>query len=275
MLDLTYFSEEFSEIVYRDKTVGWICNINNEFGISVSGGVSKQKEIAYQIAKAEFLERSEVEQLWKDSKTQKEWLLDSYPSCSGFAFGFDDQKTFFRSAFEAVERWAWSKWIDEKVGFMKVIDYVPGKLEQTLLSCFSKVTFMKGSVTAKVNGENFNLCLYIVLGETEKGVFPGSRVTVNSDDNPFEHAVVESWRHFKIYTHRVESKSTFYNRISYFGENKSEAFKQIPKYNSDQVLTPFNLEFSKRKITSEGFLWRCLSKKYFCWSKGKVNRFVY
>jgi len=74
------------------------------------------------------------------------------------------------------------------------------------------------------------LSLVIFLGMTDKGIFPGSRVSTNSDEL-YEHPVIEAHRNlinFKLNNEStVNTGDIIEQRSMYFGQNKKLAFEQI------------------------------------------------
>ncbi len=89
----------------------WHVSVVNQFGITC-GGLSNLREHAIRIGISEYIERFEFSRLLNTS-ISSQFLLDKFPSTCGFAAGFNSLKTKKRSIAEAVERWCWSKWVDE------------------------------------------------------------------------------------------------------------------------------------------------------------------
>lgn len=253
----------------------------NENGDSFSGGTSSDKEIALRIAVAESFERSLFYIIANDEKLKKEFEIIKFPSSSGFAAGFEDCSTRFRAICESVERWAWSKWIDEH---FEILEEVPNqklsKLTNHLMNDFIDFKWLRKEFQIEVSStETMKLTLVIFLGLTEDGIFPGSRVSTNFDDL-YEHPVIEAHRNlinFKINHENSNSAGDIIEQRSmFFGKNKKIAINQIKKAIKKDWPNPsiFLLKKFETNI-HEVFLYRCLLNDFVGWHEGARDRFVY
>ncbi|MDC1175653.1 hypothetical protein OAT67_09655 [Bacteriovoracaceae bacterium] len=250
----------------------WHTNISNKKGLSVAGGFHACKDTSYQIAYSELCERLRVREL--SNICPESWKLDLYAGSSGFAFGFDDRATFLRALCEATERWAWSEWIDKRNMPLNRNEYTSvSMVDNVLFSNFERVSTYECPIDVNFKGTEFKLWFYVVLGETDKGIFPGSRVSFEKGVG-HEHASIEAWRHYKIYESgkKIENDH-FYSRIFYFGENKIDALKQLD--HSSETSPICNISFSKCEKIYDGYLWRVLNTDYISWDYGDEKRFVY
>src|SRR3990167_4634158 len=107
------FLEEAPIVDEKANTIGWHSSVLNLEKNALSSGCAETREVARRIAIAEAIERAMFKRMLA-SPQAKEFCLDQIPSSSGFAVGFEKEATAFRSLCEAVERWAWSQWIDER-----------------------------------------------------------------------------------------------------------------------------------------------------------------
>lgn len=210
-------------------------------------------------------------------------LLDQFPSSCGFAFGFDHEQTVERSQLEAVERWAWSKWIDLKFPLeeLRPADIHLSGIAESLFSQFSSFRiFQSGPIWIEFEGRRSGpVRLFVCLGFSGAGVFAGSRVS-RPDMFNWDHPATEAWRHMivarGIQDLSLKSEDIIMDRISYFAENKAHALGQI----STGADTPWPIA----KIISQwrfiepmtgGVLIRHLCEDYIGWHIGGRTRFVY
>ena len=257
----------------------WQSTVIKKNGVAIGSGTSTNKNTARRIAIAETLERKYVKELINNS-SKDQFLLNEYPTTCGFAFGFEQNPTKGRAIAEAVERWVWSKWINEKY---KIETHHPTKDELGAMGgyfhkTFDSITFFNRQLNLKVNGGIVKLQIGISIGEKDQGVFPGSRVTT-INENVWEHALLESWRHFHIFqkTDRKQLDSNFaFRRVVYFGENKKEAYAQIKRANRNDWPEP-ELRLLKQYDCSNNrlILYRALCKDFEGWHNGGDNIFIY
>lgn len=260
----------------------WHASILSADTITITGGYSESPELAIQIGLAELIERYEVNQLSKDPKLKKEFFLDTHNSSCGFAAGFSSSSTQLRAIAEAVERWGWSKWIDDGFSMQKLeAEEVKSlSLPNLFTKNFNELICFKKAIPIRVNQFlELDLSLCVLLGLTEDGVFPGSRVDISSD-LCWSHAALEAWRHFHIsLDERSRNRKNFpFNRIHCFANNKSAALSQIPESDSTNRVWPIPRVLTLKKVRNLDpsiHVWRCLIDNYINWNSGDEKRFVY
>lgn len=233
------------------------------------------------MAVAEAFERSFFYKIICDEKLKMELDLVNYPSTSGFAAGFDETSTRFRAICEGVERWAWSKWIDEHFKIEEDIGKkLNSKLTAHLLNDFTDCKWFRKDFFVEVSpAEKIKLSLVIFLGLTNDGIFPGSRVSTKID-NLYEHPVIEA--HRNLINSKLRDQNTrgtgdiIEQRVFYFAKNKKLALEQIAMA-SKQNWPELQLSLLKNIQTNipEIFLYRCLFKNFIGWHEGARERFVY
>ena len=130
-----------------------------------------------------------------------------------------------RSIAEAVERWIWSKWIDEHyyISKVEILNSNLSELSQHHRSFFDQVLFYQMPIDVEIDGRLNPMKIGITLGLLKDGIFPGSRVC-SINESPWEHALTESYRHLQIFNNqstRFIGKGIVYDRINFFGKNKS------------------------------------------------------
>jgi hypothetical protein len=271
--------EEAPILSSEDCTViGWHSSVFDKNGIS-GGGLHTNKKTARRIATAEAAERKYFK-LLANSDQGADFYIPEFPTSCGFAAGFESENTRFRAIAEGVERWAWSKWIDEHfyIPKVEVLSSELTPLSKEFSSNFDKVSYYKITIDASHIPDFFqNVTLGIAICEKDGGIFPGSRVSTTGDD-PWQHAILEAWRHLKIfnqYKSIAELKSPF-DRIVYFGKNAAEAYNQINCAMKPCWEKPKILIIKEFRPTIELFkMWRCLIDGYVGWHSGRKDRFVY
>jgi hypothetical protein len=294
LLNKEVSSLDVSAIVNESKvTVGWDCYFIDKSGRAIAGGTAKDVETAKRIAVAECFERAIFPRLFDDRAVVLNLLLNESPSTSGFAAGFDRRSTAYRSACEAVERWAWSKWIDD--GFaLPEVRVLPGMtpLARHFLRRFDSHRCFQKTLDVSFDFEfPRKITFSVFLGIKGDGVFPGSRVTVNSDES-WEHGVVEAVRNLKNFELGLgadgdgigrgaverdgESESIIGRRILFFGKNLGVAEKQISLATRGDWPRPV-MRIHREVATGipELFLYRSLCADFVHWHLGDVSRFVY
>lgn len=260
------------------RCLGWHTVITTQGGI-VGGGINVDKNISRRIAVAEVLERKYFREIAK-SNERVEFLIDEFPTTCGFAAGFDVEKTRFRALSEAVERWIWSKWIDQGyyISGIEVLDLELTEISKYFVGKFDKVLFFKKRiVTDSISNFVPSVSFGAVIAIKDGGVFPGSRV-VSLGEDAWEHGLVEAYRHLLIFNNKknnVELSFPF-SRIVHFGSNMREAIRQINQANKPVWPSP-ELLVDKRFYTpiSEVVIHRALMKDFIGWERGHVSRFVY
>lgn len=289
------FKEEAIENDLK-QVVGWHSTCFDNGNVPLSGGTHSSRNTARQIALAELIERRLFRKLLGLGSNVKFLYLDEYPSTSGFACGFNREKTKWRAVCEGLERWAWSKWIDGGFALDKARDPRISELGRVLLSPFSRLFFFDRDFeidwshfpleqeSLKIYEERLFTPLRVIfrvfIGETPSGVFAGSRVNLDNDA-AWEHEIVEAHRNYTNYClikngHlKVPSNNWFLNRVLFFGDNGRVAHEQINGSTNRMWPAPEVLFLSNIDTEIDGvFLWRCLFKDYVHWGKGAVDRFV-
>ncbi len=254
-------------------------------GEIIASGCGELKETALRICIAEAFERGLVMKINLDSKMKEAFHIDRNPTTCGFAAGFESEKTKYRAVAEGLERWAWSQWIDKKCALeLSSLDKNKlNNLSKIFLSGFIDFNCYKKVFDLTIDGTNQNFELFIFLGFTKDGIFPGSRVTINGDpEENWNHSILEAHRCLKNF--KLNSNIDLYqddiiaHRAIYFGRNKDLALKQIHASQQTNNLWPrpsiaLLKEYTKYKINI--YLWRCLMNDYQGWHIGDEKRFVY
>ena len=253
-------------------------NINDE---TLSGGTHTDRAISLRICVAELLERYFFKKIC-DLENANTFLIDEFPSTSGFAAGFDNESTKFRAICEGLERWAWSQWIDGHyiLPKMEAIENT-NMLSRTLLKDFDSFELYSRRFCVSINNKKANFEFLVFLGFKNNGIFAGSRVS-SSKDNLIEHAIIEAHRNLKnaeFYKNnpdKIDMNSPIVARLIYFSNNKITALNQINQStiaNWPQPKVALLKDFSTN--LESVYLWRCLFSNYIGWHLGDETRFVY
>ena len=268
------------------ENIGFHSSLITTDNLPFAGGSAKDLNQARRICAAESIERAIFYKCLKTPNDVNKLLLDKYPTTCGFAAGFEEKKTIFRAICEAVERWAWSKWIDE--GYKITTVNMP-KLNDTskyFLSQFEEVLFFKTNI--KLNSYllpkyiSNDLIWTVVIGLNHNGAFPGSRVTT-AQDELWEHSLLEAWRHQLIFKNELENKkinNLFEKRIKYFGDNKEVALRQSRQFEAIDLPMPKlkileNAVTENYRLQNEYYVYRALCDDYLGWECGDETRFIY
>jgi hypothetical protein len=272
-------SAEESPIEIEGQVIAWHVVLFDQEKNALGGGFHHLKETARRIAIAEAAERKLVSKL-RESSLASEFQLNIHPTTCGFAAGFDTERTRQRAIAEAVERWAWSKWIDEHfvMNKFKPESIKLSKQGKFISSFFDSIIFFGRTIdTSGIPDFVNSVEIGIVIGIKDNGVFPGSRVAV-TEDEIWDHAFIEAWRHLEIskkYKGSIEEPFP-YGRIFHFAENASEALAQIDTANKVQWPSPdVSLILEHKTNIKELHLWRAIMKDFISWGYGNQKRFVY
>lgn len=277
----------FKELIVQEiknlerETIAYKCFGTEGSGNVFCGGTANDQDTAIRIAVAEAFERSYLNIIAADPIAKSEFDLVNFPSSSGFAAGFDLDTTRFRAICEGVERWAWSKWIDDKL-FIAPMEKSPplSKLGIYLQQSFEQVFWYKKDFKLKVsNDESLNLQLVIFLGCKDEGIYPGSRVST-SHDNLLDHPIIEAHRNLTNAELNKSENKTFNDiieqRTHYFATNKLHALKQMAESIKTDWPQPEIALLKRFDNTAPGvFLFRCLLKDFTGWHLGPIDRFIY
>lgn len=270
-------SIEVYPIFNLDKDIlGWNAIAYTNMMYPISGGTHVNQDTAIQICISELFERSYFLNLSR-STTCKDFLINEYPTTCGFAFGFDNQKSKFRSFCEALERWTWSKWIDDHYQMEKVSMIVEkDPLTSQLLDTFSDYACYEKRFT--INGVQLKVSIF--LGFLNCGVFAGSRCC-HLEQNSWRHSVIEAHRNYRNsllenVSHQNLKKSIIRDRVLYFAENKDVAMGQVERATKLDWPQPVARLIRRVEDTEEGhFLWRTILHDWTPWHLGDEKRFVY
>ncbi len=268
-------------ILKEGRVLGWHSYCFSDSNYPISGGTHPRREIARRIAIAEALERVVVEKLSRDQSLKDRFLLDEFPSSSGFAAGFDDVTTKNRAICEGVERWAWSQWVDYEKGLIEEnpLSVSMDPLSQYFMSQFDDTKFFSKDLTVSVSGRPFRFKFYVVIGLKGDGVFPGSRVT-SGKLMGWDHGILEAWRNLNNFevsqkNSNEEAKNWLSERVKYYGRNGKKALERISQIQNQswpegqiRLLSAVPLELQNVHV------WRCLLRDFLPWQTGDETRFV-
>lgn len=288
---LQNLNPEFSKFLIQEiknsegVTVGDRCHALDKNGTTFAGGTGATNDLAKRIAIAEVFERSFVRKIANDVELSKKFNMMKFPSSSGFAAGFENNSTKFRSICEGLERWIWSKWIDDNFYIEELLKerVLLSPLAKHLSSCFDEVFWYSKSFLIS---DHFTypmaLKIVIFLGCKDDGIYAGSRVSTENDDL-FSHPIIEAQRNYQNFSLHQKGLSTQYDqdyiikkRALYFGSHKGEALEQVARsFKRDWPTPKFSLLEEYNTEISNLFLYRCLFEDFMGWHLGPVDRFVY
>ncbi len=298
MVGLTFHEQPIKDSHGNNEIVGWHSTcFSGDKPLPLSGGTSADRATARKIAISEYFERRAFRKLKENNS--KDLFLDLFPSTAGFACGGSRTKVKWRAICEGLERWGISKWIDDKFLIPKLDEsrdsIIVSPLGRALSKPFSRLHFFQKAFTfhnpieffelkeaLKQKSSNVPLMFYlrIFIGETDQGVFCGSRVNPELE-TPWEHEIIEANRNFSNFGQILEGQievpkeNWFLNRVHYFGLHKSKAFSQIEKATKLNWEMPRLLILKEIPMEQRGlYLWRCLFQDFKNWGDGPIDRFV-
>ena len=277
--NLSYFEE--AEVEFAGKSVGWHISAMTGDGRALGTGLADSRDVARTIATAEMLERRLVLDLINHQPDDS--YLSTHPTTCGFAFGFSLRETLFRSRCEAIERWAWSHWIDRNTPLSRVPINIEAlnPIARVMAAKFYDVWFLRSPPIHNIaNGIQCTYRFCVTLGFHGEGVYAGSRVLLDGSED-WTHPLTESWRHSLVGTElkaipSTENLDIIQRRILHFSTSRAEALGQlaigtVSRWPSPTLTVPF-IHFEP---TTRGYLTRFLCHDYTPWHVGDCHRFVY
>ena len=258
--------------------IGWSALVLGKNGRPIGSGTACARELATRIAVAESIEWLEREAGFSIEE-RKTLRCDDYPTRCGFAAGFEREPTRMRANAEAVERWLWSKWIDSGFFIQETGRPNFSALGAHYAGQFDQVLYFEKIVEHNMPGIPASLRLGAVLAIRDGGAFPGSRVCSLNED-PWEHAVIEAWRHYNIFKNlrdRPDIYPILSQRLKYFGTNQAAAVTAVLQGRNKDWPTPeIELAIELRHPRIDGYsLFRVISKDYIPWHTGDYKRFIF
>lgn len=256
----------------------WHSSILDSTGFPVGGGYSKDRMTARKIALAEYVERTTVKKYQDEVGT--DWGFEFINSACGFAVGFDEAKTKYRSLKEGIERWVMSLWIDEgyqidEVNFAE-IKHKLSPASIYFLNNFDDIKFYYKKINVFIGGHLLEISVAQTMGLKDKGIYPGSS-TQYSNGCVWEHALLESFRHLRGTQNNPLDLTMFPdNKVYYFSTHADVALKQISAATKKSWPNP-KVKFHKTKKIDEldAYLSRTIIDGWRCWSEGEIERFLY
>jgi hypothetical protein len=280
---LARFLEDAPIADAHGSTIGWHSSVVGSNEAALGSGFHAERSVAQRIAVAEVIERGLYRRISSDPALSSQFLTEEFPSSCGFAAGFDGPSTRWRAVAEALERWAWSKWIDEGYLIPSLSQHIKTTrpLRDHILMKFDSYRIFERELKLEGGlGLPTDFKLTIILAFKDGGAFPGSRVSAIHEDAT-EHAAIEAWRHWIIYKGlpRVDPGDLVNGRIHYFGNNAKAAEELIAQGRRNEWPQP-RLRILKSMAVELGrglrvSLSRALCSDYSGWHEGDVHRFVY
>lgn len=249
------------------------CHIPN---LSAGSGFAQDVHLAKAKAFSEMVERYMVSELASDPKAAHSWRLDFDPSCSGFAVGFNKDRTLWRSICEATERFVVSKWIDEDLPLSRLrttphqhiaLGFKPTGIEEWY-GFYVELPVQLGDRVVILNSA-------VMSATTKRGIFCGYATRLDLDE-AIEHAIVEAMRNLSIFRNQAARDFFPFDRIWYFGENKEFGLRKILKnstFEKSRWPTPL-IKFSRADRFEDIWLARTIFDGWTPWQLGPIDRFI-
>jgi len=275
----------FEEQPFFSKTgaeLGWHSTALGYQKRPLGSGFGFDRHSARRIALSETIERAFVRNCKEGRRDGTAFFIDRFPTTCGFAVGFQSDFARDFSIFEALERWVRAQWIDRKMEIpeVRLSDFSQSALFRELISVFEETRCFRLELEFLDPLMNKVRCVQAVfiLGFLGGGVFSGSRVGP-LDLSPWEHAAMESWRHFQIYKNQNPSTfpaDSYIQRLWFFGNNAQIALQKIDEANCKKWTRPnFLLHHSEGLLEVGVTVWRTLCDNYSSFHEGPIERFIY
>lgn len=257
----------------------WHTNIMDSNKNSFSSGFGANKNLSRKIAYSEFLERSKFREIKKSDDLSKEWGLSIIQTGCGFAAGFNETNTIYRSIGEALERWTLSKWIDEnyKMQQIKYLDLFHDldSACKWFITQFDDFYFFNKEILVFVNEKPLIFSICATIGIKNGGAFFGSSVQNGRKPN-WQHSLLETFRHLLLIDNSKETGSFPDNKVRFFAKNSNLALKQInckkiEKWNIPTIIFHNCEYFNDLKF----YLARTIVDGWDSWKNGPIERFLY
>ena len=261
----------------ENKTIGWYSVVLGADGEPLGGGTAESTDLSKRIAIAESLEKLEV--LYGLSDEERKLLrCEEFPTRCGLAAGFEEHQTNQRAIAEGIERWAWSKWIDDGYQMPEIPKPKLTSLAEYCFPQFDEVKFFEREITHSISNFPKSIRFCAAVGFKDGGAFPGSRLCGLNED-PWAHALVESMRNVMIYQARENRKRVYpflMERLSFFATHASEGYAATQGKNANNWPIPELDFFVTLERKQDGYLLaRSLCKHFIPWHMGTKERFVF
>lgn len=259
----------------------WHTTFIDTSGQPLSCGFGKDQFYSRKIAYSEFLERKAFLEIKNsDESIQEKWGINLIPTACGFAAGFNQANTVFRSMAEGFERWVMSQWIDEGKHIEQIKrDHVLARLDPAsrwFRDQFDDVQFYLKEVVVPFNQEFMKLRVAFTIARKDGGVFPGMSCRIQDDDCLWQHALVESYRNLLVSINTPATGFFPSDKIHFFAKNADVAFDQINRANDEQWTLPrISLHRSEYLAMHDVFISRTIFQGWKSWNAGPVERFLY
>jgi len=257
--------------------VGWSAIVSGPDGRGIGGGTAATRDHALRIAVAESLECLE-RKVGLSTEELEILKCGQYPTRCGMAAGFERKPTLMRAQAEAIERWLWSKWVDSNFCVTEIPRPRLTGLAEHYAGQFDQVLYFERLVRHDIPGLQplrFGATLALRAG----GAFPGSRICSISEA-PWEHAIIEAWRHLKIFEN-LGNRDDLYpflaGRLKYFGTNHTAAMSALRNAHNKEWPSPeIDLLVELRQPKRDGYsFFRAICKDYLPWHLGDDRRLVF
>jgi hypothetical protein len=170
-----------------------------------------------------------------------------------------------------------SQWIDNGYKIEEVDQ--PTDLAKSclfLIKPFDQVLYYFKMVTIALDDKFIEVPVAQTFGIKGNGIYPGSS-TQDTGNGIFEHALVESYRHFMGVKNNPKRGNIFPdNKIYFFSENKDVALKQMRAATNPQWPLPkVKLHKAIPLYNDRAFLARTIIDGWSSWEHGPLERFLY
>lgn len=152
------------------------------------------------------------------------------------------------------------------------------KTSQFFYDRFESILFFKSILPVQVGKVVKNIFVVSTIAFANNGAFLGSNSSFIDSPEVWQHALIESHRHYLIYKNDIIRNNFTSKRTHFFANNKKEALNSIPFGPYQQQKSTIKPFFSKLITISPKhklFIARTIFSGWRPWHLGAETRFLY
>lgn len=225
--DYLYDKLELSEVTIDSELVLFNFFIRHKNGYAYSGGSDFDRNLAITKCLMECAERVFISHC--SSRLEKEFLIDQFPTTNGFACHHQEALSLKASIKEAIERYLWTEWVWGRLAMYQLSVPPKGGLTDLLLQEFDRVSYYQLPIEFNSVQGLTGISFLAVIGIKNNGLFWGSSVSSDLDNDNWDHCQIEALRNLKSFESGVTAKSDKKEDVilNAFGKGGAKKFKPL------------------------------------------------